>query len=364
MGLTEKTLELNVTHELLALGQGIWQVLWATRPWWLTGASVIGPPIYAAGLSLQDELEHGWDVSLDLPSMGSTPARVAFLQFKMGKGRKYSRHSGSVFMSPSTPNTEHILFGINNNSEKNQHSRLRGTGLASGVPESAIYALPLFTDEAQVRRSLGGLLANTVFFSVPDVDVATHHDPIIDGTKREIAISKKDPAIREFRSKPVPFEAHEIGGQLIGEIAAVRLHRALSMLAPGRITSLDRRRIVGRMVANETARFLSDFVGVDTSTAEQAFTREMRQRRARFTAAPVDGVSRDIPREMSKRRIFEVASAVSPLLTRLDSGEWEDEAAQAVETKLLATASPDGVRLNLAMDRRPASSMRLSYIVV
>ncbi len=364
MGLTEKTLELNVTHELLALGQGIWQVLWATRPWALTRASVIGPPIYAAGLSLQDELEHGWDVSLDLPSMGSTPARVAFLQFKMGKGRKYSRRSGSVFMSPSAPATEHILFGINNNSEKNQHSRLRETGLASGVPESAIYALPLFTDEAQVRRSLGGLLANTVFFSVPDVDAATHHDPIIDGTKREVAISKKDPAIREFRSKPVPFDAHEIGGQLIGEIAAVRLHRALLMLAHSPTMSLDRRRIVGRRVANETARFLSDFVGVDTSTAEQAFTREMRQRSARFTAAPADGISRDISREMSNKRIFEVAGAVSPLLSRLDSGEWEDEAAQAVETKLLATASPDGLRLNLAKERRPTSSMRLSYIVV
>lgn len=364
MGLTEKTLELNVTHELLALGQGIWQVLWATRTGSLTGTSVIGPPIYAAGLSLQDELLQGWDVSLDLPAMGSAPARIAFLQFKMGKGRKYSRHSDSLFMSPSTPHTEHILFGINNNSEKNQHSRLRRTGQASGVPESAIYALPLFTDEAQVRRSLGGLLANTVFFSVPDVDAATHHDPIVNGTKREVAISKKDPAIREFRSKPVPFEAQEIGGQLIGEIAAVRLHRALLMLRPSRITSLHRRRTVGLWVANETARFLSDFVGVDTSTAEQAFKREIRQRRTRFTASQVDGVSRDFSQEIRNKRIFDVAGAVSPLLTRLDAGEWENEAAQKVETKLLATASPDGLRLNLAMEERPASSMRLSYIVV
>jgi hypothetical protein len=364
MGLTEKTLELNVTHELLALGQGIWHVLWATRSWPLTGTSVIGPPIYAAGLSLQDELEHGWDVSLDLPSMGSTPARVAFLQFKMGKGRRYSRHPRSVFKSPSTPNTEHVLFGINNNSEKNQHSRLRGTGLASGVPESAIYALPLFTDEAQVRRSLGGLLANTVFFSVPDVDKATRHDPIVDGTKREVAISKMDPEIREFRSEPVPFKALEIGGQLIGEIAAVRLHRALSMLPPSPTAPLDYRRIVGREVANEAARFLSDFVGVDTSTAEQAFTREIGRPSARSAAAPVDGVSGEIFQEIRVKRIFDVAKAVSPLLTRLDSGEWEDEAAHAVETKLLATAAPDGMRLNLAMEQRPASSMRLSYIVV
>ncbi|MCH4023218.1 MAG: hypothetical protein LKE81_08095 [Acetobacter sp.] len=364
MGLTEKTLELNVTHELLALGQGIWQVLWAAKPWSLTSASVIGPPIYAAGLSLQDELKHGWDVSLDLPSMGSTPARIAFLQFKLGSGRKYSQRSGSIFKSPSTPHTEHVLFGINNNSEKNQHSRLRGTGLASGVPESAIYALPLFTDEAQVRRSLGGLLANTVFFSVPDVDAATHHDPIIDGTKRDVAISKMNPTIREFRSKPVPFEAPEIGGQLIGEIAAVRLHRALSMMRHIPVRSPDRRRTVGRRVANETARFLSDFVGVDTSTAEQAFTRNMRQPRARFTTAPGDVASRDISQEMRDKRIFDVASAISPLLTRLDSGEWENEAAQVVETKLLATASPDGVRLNLAREERPASSMRLSYIVV
>lgn len=364
MGLTEKTLELNVTHELLALGQGIWHVLWAAGPWSLPGASVIGPPIYAAGLSLQDELEHGWDVSLDLPPMGPTAARVAFVQFKMGKGRKYSRYPDSVFMSPSTPDTEHVLFGINNNSEKNQHSRLRGTGLAAGVPESAIYALPLFTEEAEVRRSLGGLLANTVFFSVPDVDGATRHDPIIDGTKREVAISKKNPTIREFRSKPVPFEAPEIGGQLIGEIAAVRLHRALSMLRPGPLTSVGSRRAVGRRVANEIARFLTDFVGVDTPTAEQAFTREMRQRRAQSTAAPVEGDSRDISREMRNKRIFDVASVVSPLLTRLDSGGWEDEADKPVETKLLATASPDGVRLSLAMEERPASSMRLSYIVV
>lgn len=364
MGLTEKTLELNVTHELLALGQGIWHVLWAAGPWSLPGASVIGPPIYAAGLSLQDELEHGWDVSLDLPPMGATAARVAFLQFKMGKRRRYSRYSGSVFVSPSTPDTEHVLFGINNNSEKNQHSRLRGTGQAAGVPESAIYALPLFTDEAEVRRSLGGLLANTVFFSVPDVDLATHHDPIVDGTKREVAISKKDPTIREFRSVPVPFEAREIGGQLIGEIAAVRLHRALSMLRPDLFTSLDYGRTVGRGVANEIAQFLTDFVGVDTPTAEDAFTREMRQPRARFTPASADGDFRGISREMRNKRIFDVASAVSPLLTRLDSGEWQDEARQAVETKLLATASPDGLRLNLEMEERPASSMRLSYIVV
>lgn len=274
----------------------------------MPGASVIAPPIYVAGLSLQDELEHGWDVSLDLPPMGATAARVAFLQFKMGKRRKYYRHSGSIFVAPSTPDTEHVLFGINNNSEKNQHSRLRGTGQAAGVPESAIYALPLFTDEAEVRRSRGGLLANTVFFSVPDVDVATHHDPIVDGTKREVAISKKNPTIREFRSKPVPFEAREIGGQLIGEIAAVRLHRALSMLRPDLFTSLDSGRTFGRWVANEIAHFLTDFVGVDTLTAEQAFTRDMHEPRARFTAVPADGDSHYISREMRNKRIFDVTS--------------------------------------------------------
>ena len=364
MALTEKTLELNVTHELLALGQGIWQVLWATKLWSLTCGSVIGPPIYAAGLSLQDELTHGWDVSLDLPPMGSIPARIAFLQFKMGKRRKYSRLSGSIFKSPSTKDTEHVLFGINNNSEKNQHSRLRGTGLASGAPESAIYALPLFTDEAQVRRSLGGLLANTVFFSVPDVDAATLHDPVVDGTERHVAISKEDPAIREFRSKPVTFEANEIGGKLIGEIAALRLHRALSMMRPIRVQPLNRRRTIGRKVANETARFLSDFVGVDDLNAERAFQREMRQPRAQFTSTSVGVDFLDISREMKNRRIDDVASALSPFLTRLDSGEWEYEAAQAVETKLLATASPDGIRLSIAREKRPMSSMRLSYIVV
>lgn len=379
MALTEKTLELNVTHELLALGQGIWHILWASPAMTVTGWSVIGPPIYAAGLSLQDELEHGWDVSLTLPSMGATPARVAFLQFKLGKGKKYSRYSGSIFKSPSGPATEHVLFGINNNSEKNQHSRLRRTGQASGVPDAAIYALPLFVDEAQVRSSLGDMLANTIFYSVPDIDAATSHAPIIDGTDRKLAIGKADPTIREFRSKPVPFEAREIGGQLVGEIAAVRLHRALSMLRPESEVRIARRRFFGRWVADETVRFLSGFVGVDIPTAEQAFNRDLRRSRSsaaqafnqdlrrsrsRSTGAPVDDALDHYSQEMRAKRIYDVAKAMSPVLSYLDAGAWEEEQAQPIETSLLAEATPDGIRLSFPMEERPTSSMRLSYIVV
>ncbi|MDJ0276196.1 hypothetical protein QLH51_05165 [Sphingomonas sp. 2R-10] len=359
MGLTEKTLEINTTHELLSLGHGIWSILWGAMPRPMAPSTVVGPSIYATGLSLKGEKHHGWDIPLDLPAITGRPARVAFLQFKLGKQLTYSLYPGSTFGSPKSSMTRHVLFGINNNSDKTQHGRLRATGIASGTPHSAIYALPLLTEDRQVRRALGNLLANTLFFAVPDVDAAAAHNPIVNGIERAIAVSNLNPRHREIRSKPVPFEARDIGGRLIGEIAKVRLQRSLAAWASGPPPRGPGRARPGYRVAQRVASYLASFVGVDGALAQQAFDRPLSVR----PVAPFPDGTDDQTSELRTKRIFDVAEAIMPTLRSLDNGAWWYGEFDDGPPELLAEA-PIAERWRLGRGGKDSTSLSLDCIVV
>src|SRR5215216_2726947 len=99
MGLTEKTLELNVTHEILSQAdqlQSLFIALVRARRFQWSGFLPPLPrhtPTAAIGLSLDDESRRGWDVRIDLPHP-YFEQRCIFVQYKLGKHLSYSKHDG------------------------------------------------------------------------------------------------------------------------------------------------------------------------------------------------------------------------------------------------------------------------------
>lgn len=359
MGLTEKTLELNITHEILAFGQGIWQIFWALSPRPRPVANVVGPPLYAAGLSLQQEKQQGWDVSIQLPPLGSTPQRIVFLQFKLGKSRGYSRKANTIFPAGGGAASCHTLFGINNNSGCNQHEVLRNVALAAQVPHCALYVLPQFTDEAQVMGALGQLLQQTQFFSVPDVD-ALANPPIVTGKGRHIAIADADPRIREIRSQPKAFDAKDRTGELLGELAMIRIQRALEH---GYLTTpFSPRR--GQLIAAALVDFFAVFVGVDPSDAEQIFDIRLDRLGGTFS----DGVSAPVlPSPLyaiALRRLQVIADVTLNTIHDFQSGRRPGFIKTPLTSSIFAAAENDEVKLRVDLDGDDLKKINLRYLVV
>jgi hypothetical protein len=92
MPLTEKTLELNIVHEIINVADNYWWNLW--RLAYPKKPNLPRPATYVSGLSLQNEQIHGYDVAIDIP-YGCTPS-LSFIQFKLGKIKQYSTCAGEV----------------------------------------------------------------------------------------------------------------------------------------------------------------------------------------------------------------------------------------------------------------------------
>lgn len=355
MPLTEKTLELNITHELLMLGHGISSVFWANSP--RAGLPPPSPavPIYAKGLSLQEEALRGWDVSIELPVLGSTPSRIFFLQFKLGSSRTYSTYPGSCF-GTGKPNTAHVLFGINNNTLKNQHGRLKKTARGLGHPYAAMYAFPRITSQTQLSAHAGHLLSMTSFISAPVLD--RYATPSIrDGIDRKVAISELNPNIREVRSNPTIIEERDEGAQLIAEILTVRLQREMSAWQkkyayeiiddPRLIAQSDAR---GRQIVFSILALSAYFLG-NQHLDLASLTRSIDT--ANFGEIIDNG-----------GHISKIIDSARPLLVALINGSWRENIPELPLSRFLIEVR-DEVNCRIEMDENDQPGLvKLNYIVV
>jgi len=144
--LSEKTLEFNVTQEMIFS---------------LYGHSTPKPYMY--GYSMRYEKKTGFDVSLDLPG-GNT---IVSFQYK-----KASAHDGNTF-----------VFKFNNNSQNDQHNILYYMAVATRPVPTVFYALPALIDINSFEAALPNLLDRTRF-----VD-PIHIGPINDGLPHQCHVN-------------------------------------------------------------------------------------------------------------------------------------------------------------------------------
>lgn len=127
----ERTLELNITHQLLSAYRNS----------------------FALGYTQQRESATGIDNALH------TPYRVMVLQYKATK---------------AGTDGQQALFHINNNSHHDQHTNLHR--LANWSRQLIWYAFPLVVTDAYFRRVSGNLIPDTVFIRVRDLPA--YHDGV------------------------------------------------------------------------------------------------------------------------------------------------------------------------------------------
>lgn len=132
---SEKTLELNIVHELLEFVRSF------------------DDQSFAVGLTLKQEGSLGYDSRIlsQLPPSWKT----AVLQFKRAQKKK------------KTPLGDEFWFTINNNNNRDQHLLLYQ--LCRGQRNVAFYVFPLFMTESELKNSLPELTQATVVLDAADV---------------------------------------------------------------------------------------------------------------------------------------------------------------------------------------------------
>ena len=239
--INEKTLELNLTFEILTVADQLWSLIqFATSaPRVMRACHCFRPyrlpphqrPPYALGLTLQDEKRQGWDVKIQLPNGPGRPTHALFLQFKQGKHKLYSTKPSSVFRGSRGWKRPFCEFGLNNNSDLSQHIVLRGLASQPSLQGSVAYVFPRVPNAQTFKACLGRLLHVTSSHTVSEIDAEAASKGIIvsKGKAHTFRTSYTSPFDTELNSDP---QIIELGDgkedNLFSDIVGIRIHRALT----------------------------------------------------------------------------------------------------------------------------------------
>ncbi|MEA3202124.1 MAG: hypothetical protein QOE90_3552 [Thermoplasmata archaeon] len=232
--ISEKTLELNVTRELLdeadALAPMLAGVALGSRAIPASRARLLARrlrPAYAVGVPIDQETSH--DVEVHMTDLGGRPC-VFFYQFKRPRFQRYSRKG--AFKGSSASPRPHYLFGVNDNGAKDQHVAMTRLARTLPNPKAVLYALPRIATHADLLKRLGVLLSVTSMVAADEVDAeaARQGKPILAGQSHHLAVSPGG-AQWELRSEPAPLEeVPDRAVDLAADIVAVRASRVLLAL--------------------------------------------------------------------------------------------------------------------------------------
>ena len=240
MSKIEKTLELNITHELLTLADSFWWYLSAIslrrywRPYWRM-PFLPQPKSFVTGLpiNLEGRAGGGYDVCLVSPSYSGSNDRAVFMQFKAGEHKDFHPDTKSKFYGDATNPKPHVEFTFNNNGKKNQHKLLQDLAKAkASVGHPVLYCFPRITTDQQVRDNAGRLLHKTSFISVADIDVkaALNKVTINVGTAHKFRADYHKYDFNEVNFFFFFFEGPDQTKNFISEIVSIRVMRAFEAL--------------------------------------------------------------------------------------------------------------------------------------
>lgn len=240
MSKIEKTLELNITHEILSLADSFWWFLQPVslkrywRPHWRF--PLMQPPrSFATGLhiNLEGKKGGGYDVCINSPSnfQGGNP-RLLFMQFKAGIEKSFNSNPSSIFYGDSNNPNIHVEFDINNNEKRNQHALLKTLALKAGNKDAVVYVFPRIVNETQLTQNIGKLLGKTTFLSIDDIDTkaAANKIKIDDGNPHKFRTCYRDWSRNEINLLLVLLGKINDPGKYLGEIFSIRMYRGLQSL--------------------------------------------------------------------------------------------------------------------------------------
>ena len=232
----EKSLELNITRELLNLSDS-WYWFLMDLPlfrYWRPRYRLpfITPPAFAYGLHTNvegkddpsGEAGGGHDVRIN------SGGHLLFVQYKKGTFEDLSTNAKSIFHIPPK---EHYKFEINS-TKTNQHLTLRNlsNGAGKNRGNAVVYAFPLIRDMEELSRHAGRLLSRTKFVSIKDIDILAGATPIRAGEEHSFRISATNMNRCELNLLMLIYEAQDPTGSIIADTMALGFQKALKHCVP------------------------------------------------------------------------------------------------------------------------------------
>lgn len=232
----EKSLELNITHELLNLADS-WSWFLMDIPLWrywrprhrlpflkFPKSTSGGFHITTEGKSdPTGEAGGGYDVRIKTGLGG----HLLFIQYKMGTLIETSPDPKSEF--ENTPH-DHFEFEINGTTT-DQHFVLRelAKGIGSGKGNAVVYALPLIADMDELEKNAGQLVRKTKFVSIADIDLQAKLNKVsfTKGKAHNFRVGKYDMARCEVNYFYFFFGARDRAAEIITDIIALRFQQTL-----------------------------------------------------------------------------------------------------------------------------------------
>ncbi len=233
----EKTLELNITHELLNLADS-WYWFLTDIPLWrywrpryrlpflkYPKSAASGFHITAEGKNdATGESGGGYDVRIK-SGIGN---HLLFIQFKLGTYVNSSPNLNSIF---NIPPVEHYKFKINNTTT-NQHFLLKelSKGIGSKTGNAVVYAFPLFGDIDEFESHIGKLIRRTKFISVADIENQASQNNVSINRNQEhsFRICAKDMDRCEVNRFHFQYKGIDRSADLIADVIAIRFRNLLS----------------------------------------------------------------------------------------------------------------------------------------
>ncbi len=273
----EKTLELNITHEILNLGVAFF----ANK--YLRGGNIIFwkeylafsfPIEYATGFHINLEgPKGGYDVALNCSLPGRNEGKAIFLQYKNPCFKKIQTKSSILFNgNPSCP-IPHFQFKINSNGS--QHSQLRRLSRDQDISYNGnyvLYALPMLKNKLDFITKLGQLVRYTKFRSIDNV-ARNQSSPVDLGIgDHSILICANNQKKVEVKSKSFLFEQKDVSGDVIAEIVTAIIKRNLVLLKKSNDDDIMELNLLIRYLFYDYLLFLINYFELSIDIVEKVFS--------------------------------------------------------------------------------------------
>lgn len=233
----EKSLELNITHEILNLADS-WYWFLTDIPLWRYWRPRYRLPFLrfpkssSGGFHITTEGKNdptgnaggGFDVRIKTGIGG----HLLFIQYKKGKLVTTSPTPSSEFHNPPH---DHFKFKINSTST-NQHFVLQdlANGIGAQKGNAVVYAFPLIESMLDLEQNTGKLLRKTKFVSIADIDTqaVSNNVKIKKDKEHNFRIGKFDMSRCEVNYYYYFFNGADRTIEIITDIIAIKFQKTLS----------------------------------------------------------------------------------------------------------------------------------------
>jgi hypothetical protein len=366
MGLQEKTLELNITSEILKLGSAFFVRNYLPRDlekfWPINRFHHLYD--YATGYHINLEgKKGGYDVAIH--SRVGVPRRdkALFLQFKRGCKRAFARRTDSIFNRKNGKQTAFYEFDINTNEEQHRQLReLSNKHYKGGTGSYILYAFPLFDDTDEFLAHLGRLIRRTKFITIRSLDNhARNHSPRIDLAigKHQVRIDAERIDRCEVHSRPMTFEERDITPNVLAEIVVESIRKQL--LQWRRIFPFeesDVRESFDRMMISYVW-FLCEYFEIDIRSIQN----ELGNLKRNPLFQELRYLDRSPNNDRDVRFVSEICTKLFTLLRLSEKGQWEGELGE-LEFEFLLDIPIGGLEITFSDEVSMKEIEKISYILI